>query len=143
MTRDLVDRLHRRIEEKDLAVTVALDYTGERPVLDEQLVSRALGELVDNAVRLTPQGGRVAVGTQAANGGVRWWIEDSGPGIPPDDLPRLFEPFYRVDPARTRDSGTGLGLTLAASLARVHGGTIRAENVPAGGARFEVEFPVG
>lgn len=141
ITRDLVDQMHRRIEEKGLEVTVALDYAGEHPALDEELVTRALRELLDNAVRLTPVGGRVALGTRRLNGGVGWWIEDSGPGIPADDLPRLFEPFYRVDPARTRDSGTGLGLTLAASFARLHGGTIRAENLPAGGARFEVEFP--
>jgi len=141
ITRDLVDGMHRRIEEKSLEVTLALDYAGEQTVVDEELVTRALRELLDNAVKLTPIGGRVAVGTKAVSRGVSWWIEDSGPGIPADDLPRLFEPFYRVDPARTRDSGTGLGLTLAASIARLHGGTIRAANVATGGARFEVEFP--
>jgi two-component system phosphate regulon sensor histidine kinase PhoR len=98
-------------------------------------------ELVDNGIKFSPRGGRLAVGTRGVAGGVEWWIEDQGPGIRPADIPRLFEPFYRVDPARNRDGGTGLGLTLAASIARLHRGTVRAEALPGDGARFVLFFP--
>ena len=66
---------------------------------------------------------------------------DSGQGIPPDHLPHIFEPFYRVDQARSRGTGTGLGLAMAAAIARLHGGAVHAPNMTGGGARFEVDLP--
>jgi two-component system sensor histidine kinase MtrB len=68
-------------------------------------------------------------------------IENSGPGIAAADLPHIFEAYYRADQARTRGAGTGLGLTTARAIARLHRGDIRAENLPGGGARFEVDLP--
>jgi signal transduction histidine kinase len=69
-------------------------------------------------------------------------VEDDGPGIPAEDLSRVFEPFYRVDPSRSRASGgTGMGLAVVRLLVQVHGGTVRAENRPSGGSRFIVQVP--
>ena len=99
--------------------------------------------LLDNAIKFTPQGGiiRVATAPLQNGAGVRLTLEDSGPGIPPDHLAHIFEPFYRVDQARSRGTGTGLGLAMAAAIARLHGGAIHASNIAGGGARFEVELP--
>jgi signal transduction histidine kinase len=69
-------------------------------------------------------------------------VSDQGPGIPEDDLVRVFERFYRVDKSRTRDpGGTGLGLAIVRHLIELHGGRVRVENRPEGGARFTVELP--
>jgi two-component system phosphate regulon sensor histidine kinase PhoR len=69
-------------------------------------------------------------------------VSDSGPGIPPADLTRVFERFYRVDKARSRPGGTGLGLAIVRHLVELHGGRVTAENRPEGGARFTVSLPV-
>ena len=69
-------------------------------------------------------------------------VTDSGPGIPPEDLPHIFERFYRGDKARVDDGASGLGLAIARSLVEAHGGQIAAENVGAGGARFTISLPV-
>ncbi len=142
ITRGVLEGKRHEITSKDLEVRVRLEYDGPPPALDARLVARALRELVDNAIKFSPHGGRMTVGTAPVPGGVRWWVEDSGPGILPEDVPRLFEPFYRVDPARTRDHGSGLGLTVAACITRLHRGTIRSVSTPGGGARFDLEFPL-
>jgi two-component system sensor histidine kinase BaeS len=72
------------------------------------------------------------------------YLADTGPGIPPEALPRVFERFYRADKSRSREEGgTGLGLAIARQLAVAHGGDIRAANRPEGGAEFTVRLPVG
>jgi heavy metal sensor kinase len=141
VVRTVLDGLHRRIEEKGLTVEEWYDPAVGRLSLDQALIARLVGHLLDNAVKFTPSGGRVVVVAERVNGAVRLAVEDSGPGIDPADLPHVFEPFYRADPARSRGMGTGLGLALAAAVARLHGGAIHATNTPAGGARFEVDLP--
>jgi signal transduction histidine kinase len=101
--------------------------------------------LLDNAVRYTPVGGRIGVRVeQPARHGVHLVVENSGPQIAVEDLPHLFEPFYRADPARTRENGDGagpgLGLAMVAAIARLHDGTAHAASGPAG-TRFEVDLP--
>ena len=100
-----------------------------------------MDELLDNAVTYSDPGGRIIVRNEHLDDRVRLVVEDNGPGIGAKDLPHLFEPYYRADLARTRGAGTGLGLTSAAAIARLHGGEIRAANRSEGGARFEVDFP--
>ena len=96
----------------------------------------------DLAVKFTPSGGTLRITTDRMAERVTLSVQDSGPGISTDHLPHIFEPFYRIDEARTRGSGTGLGLAMAAAIVRLHGGTIRACNLEArGGARFDVELP--
>lgn len=123
-------------------VTIDVDVPHNQVIqADPRLFHHLLFNLVDNAARLTPPGGRVAVSAEQQDG---WWqltVADTGPGIPPGDLTRIFERFYRVDPGRSRDDGgTGIGLAVVRSIVEAHGGTIWAENSPAGGAVFRVRL---
>ena len=98
--------------------------------------------LLDNAIKYTPTGG-VTVAVYAADKNAVLTVQDTGPGIPMDSLPHLFERFYRVDKARSREQGgAGLGLAIAREIAAQHGGTVTASNVPGGGARFTVRVPL-
>lgn len=142
---DRLERLHKRFVERGLTLNVAV-RAGLRAVLvDTALVERLVDHLVENALQFTPIGGSVIVQLEPmpAGGGLRFAIENSGQGIATEDLPHLFEPFYRVDLARTRsaDAGSGLGLALVASIAHLHGGLARASSVPGRSTRFEVDIP--
>lgn len=135
--------LRPRIEERELECDVSLTPAAAHAVVDPELVTRVIRQLLDNAVKFTPRGGRIRVTTDVLDGGVRLGITDSGPGFAAADLPHVFEPFYRADPARSRGTGTGLGLAMVAALVRLQGGTVHASNVSAGGtgARLEVDLP--
>src|ERR1035437_5008631 len=111
------------------------------PVLGDPLRLRQLVTiLVDNAIRHSPSGTTVSVRVRPANGAAFLWVEDEGHGIKPEDLPRLFERFWRADNAPV--GGTGLGLSIARWIVQQHGGTIGAENRPEGGARFWAQIPL-
>ena len=99
--------------------------------------------LVENAVNYSPEGTTVHVDATRRGGLIDIVVSDSGPGIPPADLTRVFERFYRVDKSRSRPGGTGLGLAIVRHLVQLHGGTVTAENRPEGGARFTVTLPAG
>jgi len=100
--------------------------------------------LLDNAVRYSPEGGRVDVRLAERDGRVVLEVEDTGIGIPTRDLPRIFERFYRVDRARSRETGgTGLGLSIARHVAERHGGRIEAESELGRGSTFRVTLPTG
>jgi len=140
---DLVHGLRRRFEERNLTVNRLL-HAGRAALVDPELMRRLVAHLLDNAVRYTPVGGTISVHLDSVSaGGVRLVVENSGPGIAAADLPHLFEPFYRVDSARTRSDvgGTGLGLALVASIARLHGGSAVAASIPGHNTRFEVDLP--
>jgi signal transduction histidine kinase len=110
---------------------------------DRERVHQVLLNLLDNAVRFTPPGGDVTVSADRENGHMAVSVTDTGPGIPPEHLPRLFERFYRVDPARSRgDGGTGIGLAIARSVVEAHGGRIWAESEEGRGSTFTFELPV-
>jgi len=100
--------------------------------------------LLENAVRYSPEGGVVEVAVTRKDGGpARIIFEDHGVGIPPQDLPHVFERFYRGDPSRTRATGGfGLGLAIAKALVEAYGGTITAENAHRQGTRMTVELPL-
>ena len=109
---------------------------------DRERVHQVLFNLVDNAVRFTPPGGAVTVSAQSNNGSVEIKVSDTGVGIPTEHLPRLFERFYRVDPARSRgDGGTGIGLAIARSVVEAHGGHIHAESQVGSGSVFTFDLP--
>jgi len=112
---------------------------------DPTKLQDVLRNLIENAVNYSPEGGRIAVISGATHGRMSIRVEDQGPGIPPDDLARVFERFYRVDKSRTREGkdpgGTGLGLSIVRHLVELHGGRIWAANRPEGGAIFTIELP--
>jgi two-component system phosphate regulon sensor histidine kinase PhoR len=99
--------------------------------------------LIDNAIRYTPEGGKVHVRLRQADRTAILEIDDNGVGIPSRDLPRIFERFYRVDPARSRQTGgTGLGLSIAKHVAEGHGGRIEAHSELGRGSTFRVTLPL-
>jgi two-component system sensor histidine kinase BaeS len=101
-----------------------------------------LQNLVANAVRHTPRGGRIALRAAPDGDDVVLVVEDSGPGIPPEHLPHVFDRFYRVDSARdARSGGSGLGLSIVRAVVEQHGGRVAAANGAMGGARFELRLP--
>jgi len=108
----------------------------------EQLV-QAVGNLLENAIKYNRPGGRVAVRASESSGRLRIEIEDTGIGIPAGDLPRVFERFYRVDKARSGETGgTGLGLSIVKHVAEAHGGTVQVESRPGQGSTFALIFPL-
>jgi two-component system, OmpR family, phosphate regulon sensor histidine kinase PhoR len=112
-------------------------------VIDPAKFHDVLQNLVENAVNYTPDGGTVEVTADLHDGRYRLTVEDTGPGIPPEDLSRVFERFYRVDKSRARPGGTGLGLAIVRNLVNVLGGEIAVANRDRGGARFTVHLPLG
>jgi two-component system phosphate regulon sensor histidine kinase PhoR len=123
-----------------VAVEVADATRGVR--IDAGKVHDILRNLIENAVNYTPDGGAISVSGEAADGRLTLRVADTGPGIPPEDLGRVFERFYRVDKSRGRPGGTGLGLAIVKHLAELHGGVVRVANREAGGAQFDVSLPV-
>jgi two-component system phosphate regulon sensor histidine kinase PhoR len=112
-------------------------------VTDEERLRRILENLVDNALKYTPGGGRVEiVSAPSGDGGAVLDVIDDGPGIPAEHLPRIFERFYRVDKARSRElGGTGLGLAIVKHLAEGLGASVSVESVVGQGTRFRVKLP--
>ena len=99
--------------------------------------------LLENAAKYTPDGGRIEVGGSRLNGRVEIYVADNGIGIAAEHIPRLFERFYRVDKARSRElGGTGLGLAIVKHLAMAHHGSVHVESEPNKGSKFIVELPV-
>ncbi|WP_291272305.1 ATP-binding protein [Geothrix sp.] len=122
---------------------LSLRYSEAAIILgNERWLHLMIGNLIGNALKFTPAPGEVIAQTHQADGSIYLIIEDSGPGIPPEDLEKIFDRFYRSDPARSQATapGTGLGLAIAAWVSSVHGAEIRASNRAKGGARFTVRF---
>src|ERR671917_127440 len=136
--------LKRAAEE---GIRLEVEVPDELPVRgDPETSAQILAALLDNAMRYTPKGGSVTVCGRRADGGAEASVKDTGPGIPPEHLPRIFDRFYRVEEARTRASGgTGLGLSIARDLARAQGGELTAENAGndkvGAGATFRFRLP--
>jgi signal transduction histidine kinase len=103
-------------------------------------MQEAVSNLVKNALEHSPAHGRVTVHVESTNLFARFTVEDTGAGVRPEDLPRLFERFYQGRGAR-RTGGTGIGLALAKAIVERHGGFISADSAPDGGARFTVTLP--
>lgn len=104
-------------------------------------LARLLGNLLDNAAKFSPPDGTVEVAVACAAGAVEVSVRDHGPGIAPEDLPHVFDRFYRAPAARALP-GSGLGLAMARQIARAHGADLTAEAAPGGGARFRLRLPV-
>ena len=121
-------------------VTLRADLPADVPAvdLDPGRIRQVLGNLVANAVRHTPAGGSVVVAATVAGGALELTVRDTGTGIAPDLLPRVFDRFVKGEESR----GTGLGLAIARDLVVAHGGTITAESAPAGGTTIRIRLPI-
>jgi two-component system phosphate regulon sensor histidine kinase PhoR len=131
-----------RAERK--GIRLAAEIPADLPALesDQRALEQVLANLVDNAVKYCQAGARVTLRAERAGVGLRLLVEDTGPGIDPSHLPRIFERFYRVDAGRSRDvGGTGLGLSIVKHLGEAMGGEVRVESTVAVGSRFSVTLP--
>ncbi|HEY8292949.1 MAG TPA: HAMP domain-containing sensor histidine kinase, partial [Thermomicrobiales bacterium] len=138
-----VDDIQSRAQSK--GVTVERDGPNDCPALagDAHLIGRAMENLLDNALRHTPPEGRITLRWQTEPDRIAFTVADTGAGIAAHDLPHLFEPLYRGEASRNRETGgAGLGLTIARRILRAHGGDLTAANGSAGGAEFTGWLPL-
>jgi len=139
----LTEAYQARAEES--GITLKAEVTEPVGVLgDERWLYQLVGNLLDNALKFTPRGGLVLVSVRGDVRNAVLEVIDSGPGIPEEDLERIFERFHQVDPSRTlsQKQGSGLGLAIADWIVKAHGGSISATNQPEAGARFIVTIPI-
>jgi two-component system phosphate regulon sensor histidine kinase PhoR len=129
-----VERLRPQAAHKGQTIEVTMP-PGLSALADADQLDRALGNLLHNAIKFTPAGGKICVQASLAQDDVRIEVSDTGPGIPPEDAPRVFERFFRGDRAR-KSGGTGLGLAIAKHVVEAHGGKIWVESAPGRGAKF-------
>ena len=142
LARRLLRDLEPRLRAGELTAEVQSSCDG-RALADRRALEHVLANLLDNAIKYTPSGGRVSVRLRAApDARLRIEVEDTGIGIPPRDLPRIFERFYRVDPGRSRAlGGTGLGLAIVKHWMQALGGQVGVESQPGHGSCFWLELP--
>jgi signal transduction histidine kinase len=137
--RALFDRVAARHERETTARRIELvrrvEPGAETVAGDRERLEQALQNLAGNALRHTPDGGRIALAAEPSHEGVRITVRDNGPGIPTDHLPRIFERFYKANASRS-GGGSGLGLSIVKAIVERHGGTIAARNED--GAVFEI-----
>jgi signal transduction histidine kinase len=140
---DLVQRVVAAFRPQAVAKGITLTVEGRAlPTIwaDAQRIEQVLANLLNNAIRHTPEGGRVAIALWAKAGQIGISVQDSGPGLAPEDLPHLFDRFYRADKSRA-EGRTGLGLSIARRLAQAHGGDISVASATGQGATFTVTLP--
>jgi len=119
-----------------------MNTSGSSVLVDRDAIHQVFGNLIDNAMKYGEGGRKILIGACDTEEGVQFYVRDFGAGIPSEHLPRLFERFYRVDKARSRESGgTGLGLAIAKHVVRAHGGTIKAESELNHGSTFYFTLP--
>ncbi|MBE0557736.1 MAG: HAMP domain-containing histidine kinase, partial [Proteobacteria bacterium] len=139
LVREACELFGTTAEDRGLKMTCSLpdrcDLRG-----DARMIRRLIANLLDNALKYTPAGGAVNVSVAKTRQNVLLTVQDTGIGIPPGDLPRIFERFYRGDQSRSQ-AGIGLGLSLARALARAHGGEITVTSHPDEGSTFTVTLP--
>ena len=142
---DLLDSASRRmqVQAERAGLTLRVECSNDLPQvkIDSQRLEQVLVNLIHNAVKFTRAGGEVVLGAESSEGVVWFAVRDSGIGIPLEDVPRIFERFYRVDKSRT-GSGTGLGLSIAKHIVEAHGGKIWAESVEGQGSTFYFTVPL-
>jgi signal transduction histidine kinase len=138
---DVVELFQPLAGAREIALAFAAPRDAPMMVpFDAAQVGRAISNIIQNALKFTPAGGRVVVGLEPGTTEVLVTVTDNGPGFSSEDLGRMFEPYWS---GRLRSDSTGLGLAIASGIVKAHGGRISAENLPGGGARFVIALPVG
>lgn len=130
---------HLQAEDKGITLAVQAPEPSTRIICDQARIEMALGNLLENALKYTPPGGQVTLSAQTDAQSVRIQVADTGPGISSQDLPHIFERFYRGQAAH---SGSGLGLAIVNSLVQVHNGQVWVESEPGQGSRFTLSLPI-
>ena len=143
LTTEVVERWRSRLEGHGLSVRLALDSRLPDVPLDRHLIGRMIDQLLAHLARQSATASEVEVRTSLQPSHVRLSVADSGLGLASTDLPHVFEPFYRADPARPRDGdGQGLGLAVVAAVARLHGGVAHVDSAPGRGTRFDIDLAI-
>src|SRR5438105_7706552 len=138
-----MEATQRSAKEKNLSVSVDLQGTLPDIAADRRRLAEVLQNLLDNAIQYTPSGGRIKVSAVSDREEVTFTVSDTGIGIPKVEQPRIFERFYRVDVARSREvGGTGPGLAIAKHLVEGHGGRIWVESEIGHGSQFHFSIPI-
>ncbi len=136
-----VDRLKAQSDRAGLNLDIDIPPTLPKVMADEARVEQVLVNLIHNAIKFTPSGGRISISAKARDNDILVSVADTGVGIPADDLPRIFERFYKADKSRS-GGGTGLGLAIAKHIVEAHGGRIWAESVEGKGSTFNFTLPL-
>lgn len=143
LLRKVYERFRPEAEGKSISLQVVDETSDSISSIqgDERRIEQILNNLMSNALRFTPEGGSISMRMVRDGQMLSFIVEDTGPGISPEDLPFIFERFYRGNRNQSHE-GTGLGLAIARQLAIAHGGTLEAANRPEGGARFTLKLPL-
>src|SRR5215212_2846301 len=136
-----VERLRPQVERAGLAIRVEVESDLPHVWVDRGRIEQVLINLVHNAVKFTPEGGEIVARAELADGMLQMSVRDTGVGVSAEELPRIFERFYKSDAAR-RSPGSGLGLAIAKHTVQAHGGTIWAESTPGAGATVSFTVPL-
>ena len=137
----VADRLRAQADRAGLKFDFAIPSGLPAVMADEARVEQVLVNLIHNAIKFTPSGGRISISAKVRDTDILVSVADTGPGISPDDLPRIFERFYKADKSRTSE-GTGLGLAIAKHIVEAHGGKIWADSVERKGSIFSFTLPL-
>jgi signal transduction histidine kinase len=139
---EVFGRVIATAKSKGIALDARTESGADVVYADRTALEQILLNLVENAVRYTGERGRITIETRRAANGVDLIVSDTGAGIPPEHLARIFERFYRADSGRSRESGgTGLGLAIVKHLVEAHGGSVRADSVLGAGTTIRIFFP--
>ena len=136
-----VDRMAPQAQKHGMKLSIKIQTPVPSVMVDRVLIERAIVNLIDNAVKFTPEGGSIVVSARSSDSVVTVEVRDNGEGIDPFDLPRVFERFYKADRAR-RAGGTGLGLAIVKHTIEAHGGKVKAESNPGKGSTFSFSIPI-
>ena len=142
----IVEKISKKVrpicQNKNIELVVHIQEEIPLIVADEDRIEQVLINLVDNAIRYSPGGSKVIIKARPSEDGVIVSVKDSGPGIPQEELPFIWERFYKVDKSRERKkSGTGLGLAIVKKIIELHSGRVWAQNCEEGGTEFSFYLP--
>ena len=149
LVREVMARMLPQAQRHRVSLRTEIQQGQTLVAADIKQIARVLVNLVHNAIKFTPSGGSVVIGTRAHGSSLQaFFVRDTGVGIPPEDLPRIFERFYKVSRARSKadfigpgGAGSGLGLAIARHVVEAHGGRIKAESIPGQGSTFTFTLP--